>query len=56
MRTLLVIIFSWVWSIIKVCIIGFILILIWPDIQPDTVISIALLYSVITTFYKAFKK
>jgi hypothetical protein len=56
MKTILSLVGLWVWSIIKICFIGFILSLIWPNIQPDTVISVALLYSVITTLYKVFKK
>jgi len=56
MKIILSLIGLWVWSIIKICLIGFIFSLIWPDIQPDTVISVALLYSVVTTLYKVFKK
>jgi hypothetical protein len=56
MKIILSLIGLWVWSIIKICFIGLILSLIWPNIQPDTVISVALLYSVVTTLYKAFKK
>jgi hypothetical protein len=56
MKTILTLIGLWVWNILKVCFIGFILSLIWPNIKPDTIVSAALLYAVAITLYKSFKK
>ena len=56
MKTILALIFGFIWGIIKVLIVGFILSLIWPDIELQIVVSLIALYAVVKMIYKAFKK
>jgi len=56
MRLLLILIFGWIWNILKVLFVGFILSLIWPDIELETVVALMTLYAVIMMIRKAIKK
>ena len=56
MKTLITLIVGFIWNIIKVLLVGFLLLIIWPDIQLETVLAVIALYSILKLIYKSVKK